>query len=71
MQPETPNSPTSRRADHLPTWNDELYLEYHRGVFTTQAGHKRNMRDSEEQMLNAEKLASLAWLDGRAYPASR
>ena len=27
------------------------------------------MRDSEEQMLNAEKLASLAWLDGRTYPA--
>jgi alpha-mannosidase len=53
----------------VPTWNDELYLEYHRGVFTTQAAHKRNMRDSEEQMLNAEKLASLAWLDGRAYPA--
>lgn len=53
----------------VPTWNDELYLEYHRGVFTTQAAHKRNMRDSEEQMLNAEKLASLAWLDGRTYPA--
>jgi alpha-mannosidase len=53
----------------IPTWNDELYLEYHRGVFTTQAAHKRNMRDSEEWMLNSEKLASLAWLDGRAYPA--
>lgn len=53
----------------VPTWNDELYLEYHRGVFTTQAAHKRNMRDAEEQVLNAEKLASLAWLDGRTYPA--
>jgi len=52
----------------IPTWNSELYLEYHRGVFTTQANHKRNMRDSEEQVLNAEKWASLAWLDGRAYP---
>ena len=52
----------------VPTWNDELYFEYHRGVFTTQADHKRNMRDSEEWVLNAEKYASLAWLDGRAYP---
>ena len=52
----------------VPTWNDELYLEYHRGVYTTQAAHKRNMRDSEEWMLNAEKYASLAWLDGQVYP---
>ena len=52
----------------IPTWNDELYLEYHRGVFTTQANHKRNMRESEEWLLNAEKYASLAWLDGRNYP---
>jgi alpha-mannosidase len=54
----------------IPTWKDELYLEYHRGVFTTQAAHKRNMRDAEEEMLNAEKLASLAWLDGVSYPAT-
>ena len=54
----------------VPTWKDELYLEYHRGVFTTQAAHKRNMRDSEEWVLNAEKYASLAWLDGQHYPAT-
>jgi len=52
----------------LPVWNDELYLEYHRGVFTTQANHKRNMRESEEQLLNAEKYSSLAWLSGVSYP---
>jgi len=52
----------------IPTWNDEMYLEYHRGVFTTQAQHKRNMRESEEQTINAEKYASLAWLNGNAYP---
>ncbi len=54
----------------VPTWKDELYLEFHRGVFTTQADHKRNMRDSEEWVLNAEKYASLAWLDGQEYPAT-
>ncbi len=52
----------------IPTWKDELYFEYHRGVFTTQADHKRSMRDSEEWVLNAEKYASLAWLDGLTYP---
>jgi len=54
----------------IPTWKSEMYLEYHRGVYTTQANHKRNMRDAEEQVLNAEKWASLAWLDGRVYPGA-
>jgi alpha-mannosidase len=54
----------------IPTWKDELYLEFHRGVFTTQSDHKRNMREAEEEVLNAEKYASLAWLDGRSYPAT-
>jgi alpha-mannosidase len=52
----------------LPIWNDELYFEYHRGVFTTQANHKRNMRESEEELLNAEKYSSMAWLAGLPYP---
>jgi alpha-mannosidase len=54
----------------LPVWNDELYFEYHRGVFTSQAQHKRNMRQSEEQLLNAEKYSSLAWLSGTNYPTT-
>ena len=52
----------------IPTWKSELYFEYHRGVMTTQANHKRNMRTSEVEVLDAEKWASLAWLDGREYP---
>jgi alpha-mannosidase len=52
----------------LPTWNDELYFEYHRGVFTSQAKHKANMRRSEVETIDAEKLASLAWLTGKPYP---
>ena len=55
----------------LPTWKDELYFEYHRGVFTTQAAHKNNMRRSEAATLDAEKLASLAWLSGKTYPAAQ
>ncbi|HZD49113.1 MAG TPA: glycoside hydrolase family 38 C-terminal domain-containing protein [Silvibacterium sp.] len=54
----------------IPTWKDEMYFEYHRGVMTTQANHKRNMRESSEWALNAEKVASLAWLDGKTYPSA-
>jgi alpha-mannosidase len=52
----------------IPTWKDELYFEFHRGVYTTQAAQKRNIRHSETATLNAEKFASLAWLDGDSYP---
>jgi alpha-mannosidase len=64
----TPPQPDKPGEIGLPTWNSELYFEYHRGIFTTQAAHKRNMRVSETQTLDAEKLASLAWLDGAPYP---
>ncbi len=53
----------------IPTWDDELYLEFHRGVFTTQASMKRNLREAPEWTLHAENYASLAWLDGDSYPA--
>jgi alpha-mannosidase len=60
--------PTVPGKVNIPTWKSELYFEYHRGVMTTQANHKRNMREAEVEVLNAEKWAALAWLDGRVYP---
>ncbi|MGA1983512.1 MAG: glycoside hydrolase family 38 C-terminal domain-containing protein [Acidobacteriaceae bacterium] len=62
--------PTAPGKVGLPTWNDELYFEYHRGVFTTQAAHKAANRASETATLDAEKLASFAWLYGEPYPAA-
>lgn len=53
----------------VPTINNELYFEYHRGVQTTQAQTKRRIRRAEEMMLDAEQYASLAMLAGRPYPA--
>jgi alpha-mannosidase len=50
----------------VPTVRDELYLEYHRGVQTTQAETKKRIRRSEDLLLNAEKFSALASLD--AYP---
>jgi alpha-mannosidase len=53
----------------VPTWSDELYFEYHRGVMTTQAETKKRIRTTEELLLNAEKFSSLATLYGRKYPS--
>jgi alpha-mannosidase len=56
---------------NLPIWKNELYLEYHRGVYTTQAETKRRNRESEELLLNAEKFASLASLASAPYPGEQ
>ena len=52
----------------IPVWKSELYLEYHRGVYTSQAETKKNNRRNEELLLNAEKFSSLSFLFGRPYP---
>jgi alpha-mannosidase len=54
----------------IPVWNDELYLEFHRGAYTSQARQKHNMRFSEQATLNAEALATLGFLGGSAYPSA-
>jgi alpha-mannosidase len=52
----------------IPVWNNELYFQYHRGVFTTQSETKKLIRSTEEKLLDAEKYASLAQLYQRVYP---
>ena len=47
-------------GDRLPAWNGELYLENHRGTYTTQSRTKRANRKSEFLLHDAEFLASLA-----------
>jgi alpha-mannosidase len=53
---------------NIPTWRNEMYFEYHRGVMTTQAETKRRIRTTEELLLNAEKFAAVSNLYGRTYP---
>jgi alpha-mannosidase len=55
----------------LPVWNGELYLEYHRGTYTTQSRNKRANRKTEFALHDAEFLASLAaaLAPDFAYPA--
>ncbi len=43
----------------LPVWQGELYLEYHRGTYTSQCKNKKNNRRSEELYLNTELLCTL------------
>ena len=47
-------------GDKLPTWNGELYLELHRGTYTTQSRNKRANRKSEFLLHDAEFVAALA-----------
>ncbi len=50
-------------------WNDELYLEFHRGCYTTHADQKRWNRHCEGLLYQAELFASLASLiTGGNYP---
>jgi alpha-mannosidase len=51
----------------LPVWNGELYLEYHRGTYTTQAANKRANRKSEFLLHDAEYLATQATLMDETY----
>jgi alpha-mannosidase len=59
------------RADSqsLPVWKDELYLEFHRGCFTTHADQKRSNRQCEDLLYQAELWSSLACIiNDRLYP---
>ena len=49
----------------FPVWRDELYLEYHRATFTTQAHQKLGARRSDALLRTAEALAAV---DTAAYP---
>ncbi|SGZ57524.1 CIC11C00000004730 [Sungouiella intermedia] len=49
----------SDNGKSLPTWTGELYLEFHRGTYTTQADIKKWMRFSEVKMHDLELLATL------------
>lgn len=53
----------------IPTWEDELYLEFHRGCYTTHADQKLYNRRCEGLLYEAELFASLATISaGVIYP---
>ncbi|MGL4449958.1 MAG: alpha-mannosidase [Sarcina sp.] len=52
----------------LPKWVGELYLEYHRGTYTSMARNKRDNRVCENLYTAAEKVNSMSMLLGNDYP---
>ncbi|MBW4445899.1 MAG: alpha-mannosidase [Spirirestis rafaelensis WJT71-NPBG6] len=68
--PPSPTPPLSHSpTPPFPTWNDELYLEFHRGCYTTHADQKRWNRRCEKLLYEAELFAALATIICEAtYP---
>ena len=54
-------------SENLPTWNGELYLEGHRGTYTTQARNKKANRQSEFNLHDTEYLACMAAMLDKSY----
>ncbi len=55
-----------------PVWSGELYLEFHRGTYTSQARSKRGNRRSEHLLREAELWATTAAVrSGAEYPTAR
>ncbi len=55
----------------LETWDGELYLEMHRGTFTTKAVLKDYNRRLEYKLRTAELLSVLRMEEGSPYPADQ
>ncbi|MGM0125917.1 alpha-mannosidase [Enterococcus sp. AZ194] len=55
--------------DYVHLWDGELYLEYHRGTYTSQAKNKKYNRRLELLLRNAEIINTAKMLVGKAYPA--
>ncbi|MBQ7900423.1 MAG: alpha-mannosidase, partial [Clostridia bacterium] len=59
----------SKKLKKYPRWVSELYLEFHRGTYTSVAKNKKNNRDCEFLMQTAEQLSVVQkLLGGSEYP---
>ncbi len=54
-------------AEVAPVWSGELYLEFHRATYTTQAKTKQGNRRSEHRLREAELWCTAAALRGGGY----
>ncbi|MFQ3587899.1 MAG: alpha-mannosidase [Fimbriimonadaceae bacterium] len=59
------------RSRDLAEWSGELYLEFHRGTYTSQAANKKGNRFSEFLLRDAEWLACFHPDFPNSYPAER
>ena len=79
--PGLPNIRTGRAGDffrrihesveesdrYVHTWDGELYLEYHRGTYTSQAYNKKTNRRLENKLAQIEWISSVAFILGGEY----
>ena len=59
------------QSKDFPVVDDELYVKTHRGTFTTDSQVKRDNRQCEVLLMNAEKFSLLASHFGQPYPQER
>lgn len=52
----------AKASKYTPKWVGELYLEYHRGTYTSQAKNKRNNRKTEFLLSNVETTSAMSGL---------
>ena len=52
---------------YVHTWDGELYLEYHRGTYTTQGYNKKMNRYLENKLVQSEWLSFMAYILGGEY----
>ncbi len=64
-------SETVSDADNIQSWHGELYLELHRGTYTSMARNKRYNRISEFLFLATETFAAFNMLLGGDYPQKK
>jgi alpha-mannosidase len=60
----------SAAGDDAPAWVGELYLEFHRGTYTTSAMSKRENRGCELLLREAELWSSVLGAPWSSYPAA-
>jgi len=58
----------ARKAKNLPVWNGELYLETHRGTYTTHGATKKANRRNELRYREAEIFGAVASHFGQKVP---
>ncbi|CCD26518.1 alpha-mannosidase NDAI_0H03450 [Naumovozyma dairenensis CBS 421] len=64
----------TNQGNDLPTWSGELYFEFHRGTYTSQAQTKRLMRLAEIKLHDVEWIAtkaSILYPDEYKYPIAK
>ncbi len=74
IRPSTPTEffdQLTEIAGELPTWEGELYLQKHRGTYTTQGWLKQELRRCEIALYHAELLSTFSMLNGKSAAAKK